>query len=526
MSNNPTRSPDTQGTYPMRESISPRLQRTISNLNDDDEDQPVHPGLPSARSQGSAAPAPTTAIATLSPSITPLPALTGLSLPAGGLQSDPISRPLFTSPDTGIFESSIPPRGPLNQNITMGLQRQPSTSSEASFMSTRSLPPFGSIVYPGTPRLHAAALPTPNVGIQQRRFTDDVSRGPPPTQSTYKPRVRKVHTKEVAPNDVQAVATLGMAPFMVGQDAMANQNRLVRNEAILTQHVLRIRNIQTKAESVHAKREEDMYRILQEHKALIDSLSVANNSAGPGVGPGPSASVGAASQAPLSLRANPDFTALFEAQADTRKRLDNLIADVTASTLANRRVLENLEERIRELAAAIPTLVPPTPTSTPLLGHDTPLGPRLPHSAHMGMSPERPPKRRRRDDWFASATPTRADVFYEHRPSPRHQPRGQGVQGHLAGVSRECVPANIAFASPHQRGEGGGSSSNYADADDDVDEEDDTWSPPKMRLQEVHQSPRTLHTARSTYDQGPSPSGSGAASSSRMASGSNVGLWD
>ncbi len=74
---------------------------------------------------------------------------------------------------------------------------------------------------------------------------------PVPTQptATYKPRNRKVHTKEAAPDDDQALITLGMSPFMVGQDAMANQNRLVRNESILSKHLLVLKRSVSTAQS-------------------------------------------------------------------------------------------------------------------------------------------------------------------------------------------------------------------------------------------------------------------------------------
>jgi hypothetical protein len=378
--------------------------------------------------------------------------------------------------------------------VTMGPQRQTSGSSEVSFTSSKSLT---SLTIPNTPLLLSTRLPNLSSDVQPRPFTEDnsqASRAAPSGQLGYKQRVRKVPTKEIAPDDIQAVVALGMGPFMVGKDAMTNQNRLVRNEAILTQHVLRLQHSQFQSESVHAKREEDIYRILQEHTASISNILVANNNVDTG------ASAGAA-RGPLSRRTDPDFAALVDEQADMRNRLERLMADVAATTLSTKLTLEHLDERIRQLASNLPTSVPPTPASTPLLAHDVRL-PRLTQMTRSGVSPERAHRKRKRDEWMANVTPPRPGSGYQHHPSSRHyHSRGQRMEGHRDDISLNDLYDPV--SSSHRRG---GSSSNYADADDDDGDDRDNWSPPRIRMianeavRDVGLSPRMIHSVRRAHD--------------------------
>lgn len=406
----------------------------------------------------------------------------------------------------------------------MGPQRHTSGSSEVSFTSSKSLI---SLTVPSTPLLLSTRLPNLSSDVQPRPFTEDNSQASgaaPSGQLGYKRRVRKVHTKEIPPDDIQAVAALGMAPFMVGQDAMSNQNRLVRNEAILTQHVLRLQRSLFQSESVHAQREEDIYRILQEHTASINNILVANNNMDAG------ASAGAA-HGPSSLRMGQDFTALVEAQVDMRNRLDHLMADVAATTLSTKLTLEHLDDRIRRLASNVLAPVPPTPTPTPLLAHDM-LLPRLTQMTRSGVSPERAHRKRKRDERMANVTPPRPGFGYEHRPSSHHyHSRGQRMEGPRDDISMNDVHGPI--SSSHR---GGGSSSNYADADDDDDDDDDrdNWSP-RIRMianeavRDVGLSRHMIHSVRRAHDApadrrarlAESPSSTETALEERVASGSN-----
>ena len=231
---------------------------------------------------------------------------------------------------------------------------------------------------------------------------------PAPAQPTavYKPRNRKVHTKEAAPDDDQALITLGMSPFMVGLDAIANQNRLVRNESILSKHLLDLKRSVSTAQSTRASREEHIYGILTEHKKLLDSLSVT--------GTGIAHTTG--------LRGDPDFTTLFEAHADLRTRLDRLGADVLASSMNTMKALEILEERVAKLAATVSTPdATGTPLSTPTTMHDmlpvlfmpAQLTPVIPPSPQPELRIRR---KRGRDD--LSAIPSQSGSGSEERPSP------------------------------------------------------------------------------------------------------------
>lgn len=269
---------------------------------------------------------------------------------------------------------------------------------------------------------------------------------PVPAQSTatYKPRNRKVHTKEAAPDDDQALITLGMGPFMVGQDAMANQNRLVRNESILSKHLLDLKRSVFNSESMHANRHQHIYRILSEHTASINNFSFG----------------GAGIAHTTGLRGDPDFMALFEAHADMRTRLDRLASDVLA------RAMGNIEERVTKLAASFSTPVATgTPQSTPTKMHDmlpilsTPaqVAPAIPPSPQPDLLFQR--KRRRED---SSAVPSQSGSVHEDRPSPTTGYNALAGQSYSTSASLDAVYGPIEFAQ-HRRHT---SSPNGRDIDD------------------------------------------------------------
>ncbi|PPR06707.1 hypothetical protein CVT26_001373 [Gymnopilus dilepis] len=93
-----------------------------------------------------------------------------------------------------------------------------------------------------------------------------------PDLNGQRPRKRKLKTQEAAPLDSPSVMALGMTPFMPGQDAMFNQNRLVRNEVVLSRHVANLQSSFSRSESSHAGSFEDVYRILTDHKKILDRL--------------------------------------------------------------------------------------------------------------------------------------------------------------------------------------------------------------------------------------------------------------
>ncbi|KDR76435.1 hypothetical protein GALMADRAFT_246786 [Galerina marginata CBS 339.88] len=154
----------------------------------------------------------------------------------------------------------------------------------------------------------------------------------PTPMTTQRPRVRRIPTKEVGPQDSQSLIDLGMSPFMPVQDAMFNQNRLVRNEAILAKHVSRLQHSYSLSESNHAQRVQDIYRSLTDHKAAIDSQA-------------------ATSITHTSIRSDPDFTALFDAHVETRIALNHLIRKFSSSSASIKSSIDQLNESIRRITS-------------------------------------------------------------------------------------------------------------------------------------------------------------------------------
>ncbi|KJA26740.1 hypothetical protein HYPSUDRAFT_35889 [Hypholoma sublateritium FD-334 SS-4] len=382
-----------------------------------------------------------------------------ISSPGADAHSSPVNT--FRSPDnTGVVESSLLPRGPLNENITMGPRRQTSTSSIASSTSVRSgasatlILPMPTALPSTTLHDRRTALPSLYIGDQNLSSAPVPASMPVPvpaqSTATYRPRNRKVHTKEAAPDDDQALITLGMGPFMVGQDAMANQNRLVRNESILSKHLLDLKRSVLNSESTHANRHEHIYDILSDHKALINNFSVG----------------GAGIAHTTGLRGDPDFTALFEAHADMRTRLDRLAADVLASTMNTKKALGNIEGRVTKLTASLSTPVAtgtplPTPTTMhdmlPILFAPAQVAPSIPPSTQPELLFQR--KRKREDP---NTVPYQSDSVHEVRPIPTTGYNALEGQSYGTSTSLDAVYGPIEFAQ-HRRHS---SSRNGRDIDD------------------------------------------------------------
>ncbi|PPQ65998.1 hypothetical protein CVT26_010658 [Gymnopilus dilepis] len=98
-----------------------------------------------------------------------------------------------------------------------------------------------------------------------------------PSNAPSRKRGRPPLTRENQPTfeDSQVLISLGMSPFMPGQDVMYNQNRFVRNEAILARHVSSLQRRYAQLESHHSRLFDDIHRILREHKTQIERLSIS-----------------------------------------------------------------------------------------------------------------------------------------------------------------------------------------------------------------------------------------------------------
>ena len=159
------------------------------------------------------------------------------------------------------------------------------------------------------------------------------------TPGERKRRTRKIPTKEIAPGDSHALIALGMSPFMPGLDAISNQNRLVRNESILTRHVSRLEASFSTSESKHAQRYQDIYRILTEHaSALSDSGGKSDNT---------SSTCSCTSSSPFSILSDPDFMVLVEGHIEMRNALNALITKASAF----KRAVAQLNSELSELKA-------------------------------------------------------------------------------------------------------------------------------------------------------------------------------
>ncbi|KAF5327148.1 hypothetical protein D9619_004729 [Psilocybe cf. subviscida] len=168
-----------------------------------------------------------------------------------------------------------------------------------------------------------------------------------PSQHTasYRPRPRKVITNEITLDDidVSAMVTLGLSPFMVGQDTIANQNRFVRNECVFARCFLRLQRATSSADARHSQTERDIYNHLERHKSLLDSLTS---------GPGPTTATASASPSTgiHFARADPDFLALEHAHQETCARLEALWDQVAEQAQLTQRALTDLVERLDQIS--------------------------------------------------------------------------------------------------------------------------------------------------------------------------------
>ncbi|PPQ70109.1 hypothetical protein CVT26_013394 [Gymnopilus dilepis] len=202
--------------------------------------------------------------------------------------------------------------------------------------------------------------------------------------SNKRQRKRKSATQEIAPVDSSSVVALGMSPFMPGQDTIFNQNRLVRNEVILARHVASLKQSYSRSESIHARRTEDIYRILTDHKNTIDRLSksIESNS---------------------TTRSNLDLATLSNSYSTTREAIKAIIHHLTSSSTSVATSISNLDESISRLLQEDSAAPPPTEVSRPPLGNsvqeDVGSISHLHREKLLGLDelPSRGTKRRRQD---------------------------------------------------------------------------------------------------------------------------------
>lgn len=351
----------------------------------------------------------------------------------------------------------------------MGPQRQTSTSSDISALSARTgVSVLAATAMSTTPHGHRVSLPPFFPGDHQQTAPVTV-----PSQYTHKTRVRKARTQEIPPKDDQALMTLGMSPFMIGQDATANQNRLVRNEAIFTKHFLDLKRSVQQAEATRMSREENIYHLLSEHKAVLNDLSA----------------IGSAART-SSLRGDPDFVALFEAHADMRTRLDRLTADVLVSMLSTQKTMARIEDRIDKMASGMPAPHAPTPTSTPTPMHEMlPILFTPPQHTGTNASPssttQRPDltiqRKRRRED--AGITAAQSSSMRGEWHSPR-APVPDTIDRHT-----DVIYGPISAASPYIGRRGGG--------DGDVNSVDDVSGIHAIASEAVRDVGLDAHAVRS-----------------------------
>lgn len=156
----------------------------------------------------------------------------------------------------------------------------------------------------------------------------------------------KVVTKEMTPDDVDisAFVTLGMSPFMAGQDIIANQNRFVRNECIFVRHFVRLQDVTADSDARHAKTEQDIYEHLEQHNIALKKL-VSGSAYETSVMPTGTTDI-------LSVRADPEFLALEKLHQETRTRLDILSRQVTESSGLIQRALTELAQRLDQITGS------------------------------------------------------------------------------------------------------------------------------------------------------------------------------
>jgi hypothetical protein len=151
-----------------------------------------------------------------------------------------------------------------------------------------------------------------------------------------------VVTKEITLEniDASAMVTLGLSPFMVGQDTIANQNRFVRNECIFARQFIGLRRTAAEADKRHCQTEREIYSHLERHKATLDILSNQSPSA---------AAQASNSTGAFSAGADSDFLALEKAHQETCARLDALSQQVAEYSQSTQRALMDLTQRLDQI---------------------------------------------------------------------------------------------------------------------------------------------------------------------------------
>lgn len=150
-------------------------------------------------------------------------------------------------------------------------------------------------------------------------------------------------TKEITLDDKDAAAmvTLGLSPFMVGQDMIANQNRFVRNECHLARLFLQLKHDASDADDRHSKTERELHSHLEQQKSILDTL-------GKSFGPTTSASSNITS-IDSQTRGDPDFLELQKAHQEISEKLEALTLRVTMFSQSTQHALTDLVERLDQI---------------------------------------------------------------------------------------------------------------------------------------------------------------------------------
>ncbi|KAF5310153.1 hypothetical protein D9619_010559 [Psilocybe cf. subviscida] len=192
--------------------------------------------------------------------------------------------------------------------------------------------------------------------------------GVPQRTGSYRPRIRKIVTQEISLDDIDisAMVSLGLPPFMVGQDMIANQNRFVRNECSSARQLLRLQRATADVDARHSHTERNIYDHLEQHKAALNNI--ANGSAPATWAPNITGT--------HSARTDPDFLALEKAHQETCARLEALSQQSAESVRSMQGALINLAQRLDQIICRVDYLTRPEAVSG-LPASTTPLSPLL-----------------------------------------------------------------------------------------------------------------------------------------------------
>ncbi|KAF5309906.1 hypothetical protein D9619_010548 [Psilocybe cf. subviscida] len=277
-----------------------------------------------------------------------------------GISNPSASRNVRNSLQNSATSSINPGIGFLHTNVNtspaISIQSTPHRAWESGYQS-----PFArTLVHPSQP------FPIPPSDIQPSPLTVATSSSQhphdmPQRNSSYRQRIRKVVTKEITLSDidVSAMVTLGLPPFMVGQDMIANQNRFVRNECIFARQLLRLHRAKADADARHSQTERNIYNHLEQHRAALHNIT---NGSG-------STTWASRSTGTIFVRTDPDFLALEKAHQETCARLEVLARQSAEALQSMQGALIELAQRLDQVVRTVdyltrPEAIPRLPVAT------------------------------------------------------------------------------------------------------------------------------------------------------------------